>query len=46
MTSAIYPATFDPITYGHIDIAERAAKIFNEVIVYLIFHFTKRNVWK
>ncbi len=33
MTSAIYPATFDPITYGHIDIAERAAKIFNEVIV-------------
>jgi pantetheine-phosphate adenylyltransferase len=33
MTKAIYPATFDPITNGHIDIAERAAKIFSEVIV-------------
>jgi pantetheine-phosphate adenylyltransferase len=33
MTIAIYPATFDPITNGHIDIAERAAKIFEEVIV-------------
>ena len=33
MTTAIYPATFDPITNGHIDIAERASKIFSEVIV-------------
>jgi pantetheine-phosphate adenylyltransferase len=33
MTRAIYPATFDPITNGHIDIAERAAKIFNELVV-------------
>jgi pantetheine-phosphate adenylyltransferase len=33
MTKAIYPATFDPITNGHIDIAERAAKIFDDLIV-------------
>lgn len=33
MSKAIYPATFDPITNGHIDIAERAARIFNELIV-------------
>jgi len=33
MTIAIYPATFDPITNGHIDIAERAAVIFDELIV-------------
>lgn len=33
MTRAIYPATFDPITNGHVDIAERAAKIFDHVIV-------------
>ncbi len=33
MTKAIYPATFDPITNGHVDIAERAAKIFSELIV-------------
>lgn len=32
MTVAIYPATFDPITNGHIDIAERAAAIFDKLI--------------
>ena len=32
MTIAIYPATFDPITNGHIDIAARAAAIFDELI--------------
>jgi pantetheine-phosphate adenylyltransferase len=32
MTSAVYPATFDPITNGHIDIATRAAAIFDHVI--------------
>ena len=32
MTIAIYPATFDPITNGHIDIAARAATIFDELI--------------
>ncbi|HET7376917.1 MAG TPA: pantetheine-phosphate adenylyltransferase [Anaerolineae bacterium] len=33
MTKAIYPATFDPIHFGHIDIAKRAATIFNEVVI-------------
>jgi len=32
MTIAIYPATFDPITNGHVDIAERAAAIFDQLI--------------
>ena len=30
---AIYPGTFDPITYGHIDVIERTCRIFPEVIV-------------
>ena len=30
---AIYPGTFDPITFGHIDIIERALTIFDKVIV-------------
>ncbi|MBU1075657.1 MAG: pantetheine-phosphate adenylyltransferase [Spirochaetes bacterium] len=30
---AIYPGTFDPVTYGHIDIINRAASIFEKVIV-------------
>ena len=32
-TKAIYPGTFDPVTNGHIDLAERAGKLFDEVIV-------------
>lgn len=31
--TAIYPGTFDPITNGHLDIIERAANLFNHVIV-------------
>lgn len=33
--TAIYPGTFDPITYGHLDIIERAVGIFDRVIVSL-----------
>src|SRR5512136_3102431 len=33
MIRAMFPATFDPIHYGHIDIATRAARIFDEVVV-------------
>lgn len=31
--TAVYPGTFDPITFGHIDLVERAARIFDQVIV-------------
>ena len=31
--TAIYPGTFDPITNGHIDVVERAAKLFSRVII-------------
>jgi pantetheine-phosphate adenylyltransferase len=30
---AIYPGSFDPITYGHLDLLERALKIFDKVII-------------
>nr|HPI72690.1 adenylyltransferase/cytidyltransferase family protein [bacterium] len=31
--TAIYPGSFDPITYGHIDIIKRAVTLFDRVIV-------------
>jgi pantetheine-phosphate adenylyltransferase len=33
MRSAIYPGSFDPVTNGHLDVIERARKLFDEVIV-------------
>ena len=33
MVIALYPGSFDPVTVGHLDIAARAAKIFDEVVV-------------
>lgn len=33
MVRAVFPGTFDPIHYGHIDIAVRAARLFDEVVV-------------
>ena len=30
---AIYPGTFDPITYGHIDVIKKGLKLFNKIIV-------------
>ncbi len=32
---AIYPGTFDPITYGHIDVIKKALKLFDKVVVAL-----------
>lgn len=33
MTKAVYPGSFDPVTFGHLDIIKRAASIFDEVTV-------------
>jgi pantetheine-phosphate adenylyltransferase len=33
MVCAVFPGTFDPIHYGHIDIANRAARLFDELVV-------------
>ena len=31
--TAIYPGTFDPITYGHIDVIKKSLKLFDKIIV-------------
>jgi len=42
MRRAIYPGSFDPVTNGHLDVVERARKLFDEVIVAVAFdRFTR-----
>ncbi|MDO4619570.1 MAG: pantetheine-phosphate adenylyltransferase [Lachnospiraceae bacterium] len=41
MRRAVYPGTFDPATYGHLDIIERAAKQFDEVVVAVLRNSAK-----
>lgn len=41
MKSAIYPGSFDPVTYGHLDIIKRSAEIFDELIVSVLNNKTK-----
>lgn len=33
MKTAIYPGSFDPVTYGHLDVIKRASRIFDELTV-------------
>ena len=33
MKTAVYPGTFDPITYGHIDVIKKSLKIFDRIVV-------------
>ncbi len=41
----IYPGSFDPVTYGHIDIIDRCAKKFDKVIVSVLNNKSKKNMF-
>ncbi len=45
MRRAIYPGSFDPITHGHIDVIQRAARLFDEVIVAVAHNDQKRALF-
>ena len=42
MRIAVYPGSFDPITNGHLDIIERASKIFDKVVVGVLNNKNKK----
>ena len=41
MTTAVYPGSFDPVTYGHLDIIRRAAKMFDCLIIAVLNNSAK-----
>jgi pantetheine-phosphate adenylyltransferase len=43
MTKAVFPGTFDPIHFGHIDIATRAAGLFDELVV-AVYDLPLKNI--
>ncbi len=45
MKRALYPGTFDPVTFGHIDIIERSAAIFDEVVIGVLKNNQKNPVF-
>lgn len=42
---AIYPGSFDPVTYGHIDIIERASKVVDELIIGVLVNSEKHPMF-
>ena len=41
---AVFPGTFDPVTFGHLDLIERAAGLFDKLTVIVAAHHDKRHV--
>lgn len=46
MITAIYPGTFDPITLGHLDIIDRASKIFEKLVVSVVMNIEKTPMFE
>jgi pantetheine-phosphate adenylyltransferase len=42
---AIYPGSFDPVTNGHLDVIERAARLFDEVVVAVAYNEQKKSLF-
>lgn len=45
MRRAIYPGTFDPFTKGHLHIVEKASRLFDEVIILIVTHPSKKTMF-
>ncbi len=45
MIKAIYPGSFDPVTYGHLDIIRRAAKVVDELIIGVLVNKKKKPLF-
>jgi pantetheine-phosphate adenylyltransferase len=42
---AVYPGSFDPVTYGHIDIVQRGRKLFDKIIMAILYNPAKKTLF-
>jgi pantetheine-phosphate adenylyltransferase len=45
MTTALYSGSFDPVTFGHLDVVERASRLFDRVVVAVGVHHAKKAMF-
>ena len=45
MKRAIYPGTFDPVTFGHMDVIRRSSKMFDELVVGILTNVSKQPLF-
>ena len=45
MKRAVYPGSFDPITFGHLDIIERSAKMVDELVIGVLCNSAKKSLF-
>ena len=45
MKRALFPGSFDPFTKGHLDTVERAAKLFDEVVIGVFINTSKKSLF-
>lgn len=45
MKKAIYPGSFDPVTFGHLDIIKRSSRLFDEIVVAVLNNSQKNSLF-
>ena len=45
MIKVLYPGSFDPITYGHMNIIEQACNLFDEIVVAVMYNSRKTGMF-
>ncbi|MBA2558967.1 MAG: pantetheine-phosphate adenylyltransferase [Propionibacteriales bacterium] len=45
MHRAVFPGSFDPVTYGHLDVVSRASSLFDEVVIAVLVNESKRSAF-
>ena len=45
MSIAVYPGSFDPVTYGHLDIIKRSIRVFDKLVIGILLNSEKNPLF-